>query len=132
MPVVSVSVPSTILEEVETIRENEGYASRSELVRTALRDYVNNYKVKKQLEGTLNGFLSITYPMGDKTCSDKIKKLHHAHDQVVRGSLHLHFKEETCFDVWVIEGKAKQILSLIEQLKAIRGTKHVGKDLISV
>ncbi len=61
-----------------------------------------------------------------------IQELHHLHEDIVKGSFHLHFDEDTCYDIWVIQGKTEKILQLIEQLNAMRGTKHVGEDLVSI
>lgn len=132
MPVVSISLPSKILEEMESLKEAEGYASRSELFRTAVRKYLNEYKLREKKAGVVSGFLSITYDIGDQSCSNKIKELHHKYEELVKSSLHLHLEEQTCYDVWVVKGKTGKVLQLTEQLKTIRGTKHVGHDLVSI
>ncbi len=131
MPVVSVSIPSSILTRIEDVEEEEGYASRSEIVRESMRNFLENYQVRKNLSGDFNGFISIMYDVNDKTCSDDISDIHHDNDDLVQGSLHLHFGEENCFDIWIVEGKAEELMKLVERLKTVRGTKHVGKDLVS-
>lgn len=132
MSVVSISLPSKMLEELETIQQKERYSSRSEIVREAIRDYLGKYRRRKMLSGELAGFLSILYEVSDKSCSHKISKLHHANEEVVYGAFHLHFDEENCLDIWLIRGAGRKIIGLIEHLKAVRGTKHVGEDLISI
>lgn len=131
MPVVSVSVPSSILERIEDVIEEEGYASRSEIVRESMRNFLEDYLVRKNLSGDLNGFISMMYDVNDKTCSDDISDIHHDNDDLVQGSLHLHFGQENCFDIWIVDGKAEELMGLVEKLKTVRGTKHVGKDLVS-
>lgn len=130
MSVVSVSIPSNILSKLESVKDEEGYGSRSEIIRESIRNYLDDYYLRKTLSGDLNGFISIMYDVEDKTCSDKISKLHHENDKLVKGALHHHFEEGSCFDIWIVEGKAKELIGMIENLKAIKGTRHVGRVLV--
>lgn len=132
MTVVSIAVPEEILRKLEKVKENEGYASRSEIFRESVRDYLNEYRRRKNLEGTISGFISIMYEVEDEQCSEKIHEIHHQNDNLVHGALHLHFDEGNCFDIWIVEGRGEEIIALIEKLKATRGTKHIGEDLISI
>ncbi|MBS3817802.1 MAG: CopG family ribbon-helix-helix protein [Candidatus Thermoplasmatota archaeon] len=131
MPVVSVSIPSSLLDRLKEVIDEEGYASRSEIVRESIRNYLEDYSVRKNLSGELKGFISIMYDVTNKTCSGKISDIHHENDELVEGSLHLHFEEGNCFDIWIVEGEAERLMKLLEKLKTVRGTKHVGRDLVS-
>ncbi len=132
MTVVSIAVPEEILRKLEKVKEDEGYASRSEIFRESIRDYLNEYRLRKNREGSVSGVISIMYEVEDDWCSEKIHEIHHRNDDLVYGALHLHFDKGNCFDIWIIEGKGEEVTALIEKLKSIRGTKHIGEDLISI
>lgn len=130
MSIVSVSIPSTILNNLEGVMEKEGYGSRSEIIRESIRNYLDDYYLRKNLSGDLSGFVSVMYDVEDKSCSDRISELHHENDDLVKGALHHHFEEGSCFDIWIVEGSAEKLIGMIENLKAIKGTRHVGKVLV--
>ncbi len=132
MSVVSISIPSSLLEEIEEVKENEGYANRSELMRESIRDYLNDHRIRRKRHGKVIGFLSVMYGLEDESCSEKIDEIHHENDDLIEGSLHLHFEDNNCFDIWMVEGKVKKITELIEKLKSTVGTKHVGEDLVNI
>nr|AGF93021.1 transcriptional regulator NikR, CopG family [uncultured organism] len=132
MSVISVSIPSDLLEKLKKVEEEEGYSNRSELMRESVRDYLNEYRKRRNREGEAIGFLSIMYGLEDKNCSEKIDEIHHQNDELVEGSLHLHFDDKNCFDIWMVKGRVKEITELIEKLKTTMGTKHIGNDLVNI
>ena len=132
MSVISLSIPPKLIENLEKIMEEEGYNNRSEIIRDAIRDYINEYKIERTGKGKIGGIISVMYPINDQKVSEQIQKLQHQNEERIEGVLHLHYDEENCFDILLIKGKTELIINLISELKTITGTKHIGTDLIPI
>jgi CopG family transcriptional regulator, nickel-responsive regulator len=114
MEVVSVSLPSDLLAEVERVGDRRGFKGRSELVRVALRQFVQD---SPELQGHLHGSITIAYPHGREA---RMSEVRHAFHDVVLSMMHTHCEPETCMDVLLVGGEAHRIHMLVEALRRQR------------
>jgi CopG family transcriptional regulator, nickel-responsive regulator len=114
MEVVSVSLPSDLLAEVERVGGQRGFKGRSELVRVALRQFVQD---SPELDGHLHGSITIGYPHGREA---RMSEVRHAFHDVVLSMMHTHCEPETCMDVLLVGGEAHRIHMLVEALRRQR------------
>jgi len=116
LTVISISIPDNLLKELgDSIRER-GFASRSEIVRQAVRAFTAEYRSLQELEGEI--LATITIITGKRANRDRILETQHQFGNVVSTFLHSHVDEEYCLEVIVARGDADVIRRLVDALKA--------------
>ncbi len=121
MPVarIGVSLEGPLLKELDAVVREKGYASRSE----ALRDLIRRGLVARRVEvgGEVVGTITIVYRHDVGMVTHRI--LHRQHDFLgsIRATAHTHLSEETCLEVLLVEGDAKQVAELADHLRTVKG-----------
>ncbi len=121
MPVerIGVSLEAPLLKELDTLVDEKGYASRSE----ALRELIRKGLVRRRIEagGAVVGTITIVYRHDVGMVTHRI--LHRQHDFLgtIRATAHTHLSEETCLEVLIVEGDAKQVAELADRLRTVKG-----------
>lgn len=118
MPVVSISLNETLLEKLETIEENQGFSGRSEVIRTAIRNFINDRDELEDLEGEISAVMTVRYD--HDTGLDT-----HRFQDLISSQLHSHDKEDNCLQVFILEGPAEDIVDMKEELEAERNVSKV-------
>jgi CopG family nickel-responsive transcriptional regulator len=112
--VISISLPEDLLAEADRLIRFNGYKGRSELIRTALRQFAQ----QSQDPGPhIHGSITISYPEGKEA---RISEVRHAFHDVVLSLMHTHCKEEVCMDVLIVGGESGRVLALTETLRRMR------------
>lgn len=120
MAVVSVSLPESLLERADGFIQHRGYSGRSELVRAALRDFLNR-ETELEREGERNGTLTLIYPQAQER---KIGEIRHEFTDVVQSMMHGH-SDGSCVDVFMLKGDGQRIRAFVDALRGARGTQLV-------
>jgi len=128
MGVVSLSIPKTLLEKVDSYIKEQGFANRSEIIRQALRAYLSEGRKLGELQGKIIATITIVYRRGDRT--GQIADVQHGYSNVVLTFLHTHVEEGYCIEIIVAKGEAKTINAFITALKANRQISEVKVTLL--
>ena len=130
MSIISLSLPSELLEQLDTILGEDRCATRSEVVRQAVRMYLTQYNELKKIKGSVIATITVLY---DKTCENKeLFRLQHEFDDMITAYLHSHLSETDCLEVMVIKGPSKRLKGLIDGLKANKLVKQIKFSIMSV
>jgi CopG family nickel-responsive transcriptional regulator len=121
----SLTLPEDLLGELDRMLKVQGYASRSEAVRDALRDFLANYKWRQKLKGELVGVVTLVYEHDVRGLTDALMDIQHAGRKVVNAVQHLHLDTKNCLETLVVRGQADEIRKLVDRLGALRGVKQV-------
>lgn len=121
MPIVSVSLDSAILKDLEDIAQRRKYRSRSEAVREALREFIDVSEWGKD-SGRSSVILAVLYEKG-KPQAD-LALLQHRFDEI-RTMLHTHLNEVDCLQIFVAEGPTPRLKDLISGLRRVKGIKQI-------
>ena len=116
MSIISVSLPTELLEELDAVLGEQKSATRSEVLRQAVRSYLNEYKKLDELRGNLIATISVLYEKQDK--NEELFRLQHEFSDMITAYLHSHLTETSCLEVMVIKGPSKRLKQLIDGLKA--------------
>ena len=122
MPIVSVSLPTDLVESMEDIQESQGYAGRSEVVRAAIRLLLLDAKEKSSLSGKVTGILVVTH---DESDEEPITRLKHAFDDIVRTHIHNKMGQYNCFELFLLEGDGKKVSAMTSAFQKERKLKSV-------
>ena len=123
MSIISLSLPTELLEELDSVLGEEKSATRSEVLRQALRSYLSEYKKLEDLKGNIIATISVLYNKEEK--NEELFKLQHEFSDMITAYLHSHLTETSCLEVMVIKGSSNRLKELIDGLKANKPVKQI-------
>jgi CopG family nickel-responsive transcriptional regulator len=130
MVIISLSIPDELRNELDRILGEEWYASRSEVVRQALRKYISEYKELENIRGNIVATITALYEKRDK--NEELTQLQHEFGDVMTTYLHTHLTEKSCLEVMVVNGPSKRLKDMIDGLKANRHVTQLKFSVMSV
>ncbi len=120
---ITISVPKELLKNVDDVINKKGYASRSDVVRAALRVFLVE-EAWKERGGEVIGVLTFIYNHEIKGVNESLTHIqHHFRGSVISG-MHIHLDEENCLEVLVVKGIPERIMELTDEISTIKGVKY--------
>jgi CopG family nickel-responsive transcriptional regulator len=129
MSIISVSLPKELLKELDAVLGEERYATRSEVLRQAVRTYVSEYKELEKIRGNIIATITVLYEKAEK--NEELFRLQHEFSDMITAYLHSHLTEKSCLEIMVAKGPAKRLKSLIDGLKANKPVKQIKFFIMS-
>jgi CopG family nickel-responsive transcriptional regulator len=129
MSIISLSLPTELLEELDSVLGDQKSATRSEVLRQALRSYLNEYRKLDELKGTVIATISVFYNKEEK--NEELFKLQHEFSDMITAYLHSHLTETSCLEVMVFKGSSKRLKQLIDGLKANKPVKQIKFSILT-
>jgi CopG family nickel-responsive transcriptional regulator len=130
MVIISLSIPDELLNQLDRILGEEWYASRSEVVRQALRKYIAEYKELENMKGTIVATITALYERKEK--SEGLTHLQHEFGDVITTYLHSHLAGTSCLEVMVVKGSSKRLKDLMDGLKANKHVEQLKFSIMSI
>jgi len=124
MGTINVSLPDEMIEKLDGIVKERQYASRSEIVRDALRTLFSEVEWASRLTGTALAVVTMTFNMERRGVFEEISRLQHRYEDIISTTLHNHMRG-SCLEVILTRGDITRIRELAERLKTIRGIEVV-------
>jgi CopG family transcriptional regulator, nickel-responsive regulator len=119
MPVVSLSLPDDLLQEMDDAIGSGAYRGRSEFLRAAIRDHLQS---RERPSGRhMHGSITILYPHEKGA---KVSEARHAFHDVVLSMTHTHCEPETCMDVLIVGGAPERVEALRDTLERMRDVRR--------
>ena len=119
----SVSLPATLLAELDRRIVGRGYDSRSEFV----RDLIRARLVEEAWAGAgseVHGVLTIVYDHHRRGLTDKLHRVQHNRFVHILCTQHVHLDHDHCLEVIVLRGPSGLIQSAADRLLATKGVEH--------
>ena len=122
----TISVPPELLFTFDEVSAGKGYASRSEAVRDALREYLVSHEwAAADGDGrAVVGTITLLYDHQVRRLGEELLERQHRHHAYVLSSLHVHLDARNCLEVIVVRGSAAEVTTLADSLISLRGVKH--------
>jgi len=118
----NISLPDDMVKGIDEIIEKRGYTSRSELVRSALRDFLVETEWMSQLTGHTLAVVTTAFDTESKGVSDEVNWLQHRYENLILTTIHSHMGS-TCLEVILLRGEIREIRKFAEELKDLRGVR---------
>jgi CopG family nickel-responsive transcriptional regulator len=109
MPIVSLSFPEGMLEEMDTMQSSRGFTGRSELVRAGIRLLIQDVKEKDTLSGKVSAVVVVTHTEENE---EKVTQIKHRFDNIVRTHIHNKITRSNCVELFLLEGDAKEVAKM--------------------
>jgi len=120
---VTITMEDDLLAALDALVVRRGYQNRSE----ALRDLTRaGLKQAEPPEPNANcvGALVYVYDHARRDLPNRLANEFHDHHQMAISTLHVHLDPESCLEVAVLKGKAKDVQHMADHVIAERGVRH--------
>ena len=125
LTVISITLPSDLLNQFDEFMKSRGYFSRSEAFRDAIRNLISEAEIAKFSSGNVAATIMTTCDYARKDVDLKISELRHEFDDVVIENVHRHINGKYCIEIFVTEGNNDRILNLVNRLRGMHGIQQV-------
>jgi CopG family nickel-responsive transcriptional regulator len=125
MTVVSLSLPDTMIGEMDETQKTLGFTGRSELVRAGIRLLLQDVKENNVLTGVITAVAVVTHSEENEETVTRIK---HSFDEIVRTHLHNKIAKNNCVELFLLEGDASRVTAMTREFQKqdeIRSVKLV-------
>ncbi|UCE10778.1 MAG: nickel-responsive transcriptional regulator NikR, partial [Candidatus Thorarchaeota archaeon] len=127
----SVSLPSTLVEEMDNAWRNMGYESRSKAIHDALRSFITEFEWMREETGNITGAVLVLHYLDKPGLLDEITGIQHKFENVVSSTLHIHLEENKCLEIIAVKGSAREVGGLTRGLMAKKGVKQVKVAIVA-
>jgi len=126
----SLTLPEGLLRELDSSLRDQGYASRSEAMRDALREFLAAYRWRRKLRGQQLGAILVLYRHDVRGLADSLIDIQHDYPEVIKSVQHLHLDAEKCLEAIIVRGMGSRVRRLYERLSSLRGVE--GAKLVVI
>lgn len=121
----TISIPPELLTTFDEVCAGKGYASRSEAIRDAIRDYLIAHDwATAGDDREVVGTITLVYDHESRRLTDELTERQHRRHAQVLSSLHIHLDPRNCLEVVVVRGSGQEVAALADELISLRGVKH--------
>ena len=119
----SVSLPESLLEDLDQMVARRGYQSRSHAVATLARDGLVEF-ASQTGNGSVAGTISLVYDYRKKGLQARLAAIQHKYYLLVVSSMHVHLEHHNYLEVLLVQGPAAELRKLTDELVTCRGVKN--------
>lgn len=131
MPVVSISIPTNLLKQVDRLVKQGGYFSKSEVFRDAVRELLFQTEVEQRRKTVKSvGVLIVFGDHKDAHAVQQVNRIRHDFDDVVDESTHRHIGGHLFIEYITMAGPLNRIIQLTRRMRGIRGISQVKLALV--
>jgi CopG family nickel-responsive transcriptional regulator len=117
---ISVSLPETLLRQLDDMVSNRGFESRSQAIAEMINERLAEHK--KQLgEDVMAGAITLVYDHSTPGLQKQLADLQHLYLDEVISSLHVHLMHTHTMEVIIVQGPANRLQHIADQLVTCRG-----------
>lgn len=114
MVIISLSLNDIILQEVDKIKQEQGFSGRSEVIRAGIRLLLSENKEIEEITGGINSILLLIHSQNTENIVSDIK---HQYEDITKTQVHSHLEGNKCLEIFVLEGDAGKIKSMFRLFK---------------
>lgn len=126
----SVTLPPSLLSELDDVVETGEYDSRSEATRDALRAFVTEFNQQVDLAGTLSGTVVVLYEHDHGGVTDEMTELQHEFTETIIAVHHVHLGDHLCLESIAVDGTGERIEQLVSTIRPLKGVHQVKLTVV--
>jgi CopG family nickel-responsive transcriptional regulator len=119
----SISLPPSLLRQLDQMSAEKGYANRS----LAVADMIRNQLVEHQEKtgtGDIAGTITLVYDHHKPHLQSTLTDIQHDHHDVILSTVHVHLDHHNCLEVLLVRGPGNVIRQIADSLITAKGVKH--------
>ena len=121
----SVSLPPSLVKDLDEAWKGLGYESRSKAAHDAFRSFISEYKWTHEETEEAAGAIVLIYYLDKPGLLNQIVEVQHKFENVVSSTMHIHLPHNKCLELIAVKGKTGDIRSLSQELVAQKGVKEI-------
>lgn len=121
----SISLPASLLEELDGRVIRRGYSSRSEFVRDLVREKLTG-EAWSDGRAEVVGVLTIGFDHHRHDLTQRINRIQHDSHANVLCSTHVHLSHDECLEAIILRGRPDEIERLSLEIGGLKGVRFAG------
>lgn len=121
----SVSLPSSLVNEFNRVWRNMEYTNRSKAVHDAIRNFISDYNWMGDGAEQVMGAIVLLYYLNRPGLLNKIMKVQHEYENMISSTMHIHLTKDKCLEIIAVKGASKDLRNLAQRLTAHKGVKQL-------
>ncbi len=121
----SMSLPSELFRQLDTMVEERGLPSRSQLISELIRQALAEHEAQTRPEEMLAGTITLVYRGDRGSIRQQLAKTQSYHLKEVISSQHVFLEDDQSMEVLLVQGPAVRLDSLCDALRSIRGVHQL-------
>lgn len=126
MEIISISLDSETLKELNEIQESLGFKSRSKMLRSTIDSLLTEYRVLESLKGEREVIFIITYKESEK---DHVSAILHDFKDAITMTIHQHHRS-LGVDIMNVDADSDVIRRLFKALKKSKCVRSINFSLV--
>ena len=102
----SISLPPSLLRQLDQMSTEKGYANRSLAVADMIRNQLVEHRQKTGTED-IAGTITLVYDHHKPHLQSTLTDIQHDHHDVILSTVHVHLDHHNCLEVLLVRGPAK-------------------------
>jgi CopG family nickel-responsive transcriptional regulator len=123
LSIISISLSEELLKQLDDVLGEEHSATRSEVIRQAIRNYVSEINKLEKIKGNVIATITVLYEKTEK--NEELFQVQHEFSDMITAYLHSHLTEANCLEVLVVKGSSKRLKKLVDALKANKPVRQL-------
>lgn len=128
---ISVSIPKSLLAQLDEMVEARGFGSRSqaisEMINTELAGHGEELGDK-----VMAGTITLIYDHSKQQLQNRLTEIQHKYTAEVVSSLHVHLENQHTMEVILVQGPANKLKTIADQLITCKGVKTGKLQLTAI
>jgi len=119
----SISLPESLLDELDAMVASRGFQSRSQAVAALARDGLVEF-ASEIGTGSVAGTISLVYDYRKKDLQARLAEIQHRYYLLIVSSMHVHLENHNYLEVLLVQGAANELRKLTDELVTCKGVKN--------
>ena len=121
---ITIVLDDELLEEVDRLISARGYQNRSEAIRDLARAGLQQAVGETSPIRDCVAALVYVFDHDSRELSKRLTKSFHDHHDLSVAAIHVHLDHDSCMEVAILRGRAKEVRHLADRIIAERGVRH--------
>ena len=119
----SVSLPRSLMRQLDTMAHDKGYDNRSLAVADMIRDHLVEHQ-RDYGDRPIAGTITLVFDHHRPHVMQMLTDFQHEHGHHIISTLHVHLDHHNCLEVLAVRGPADEIKAMADRLIGVKGVKH--------
>ncbi len=126
-----ISVPESLLQELDGFVDATSYSNRSEAIRDAVKAMLGEHRGLMVGKGERFGAVMALFDLHEEGASDLLHRVQHEYSDVVNSVTHVHLVDpENCLELLVVRGNTERVNELVSHMVGSKGIKEIKSIML--
>jgi CopG family nickel-responsive transcriptional regulator len=127
----SISIPCDLASQLDQMVARRGFKNRSQAVAEMVRTQLGEFEAEAGTQ-TMAGTITLVYDYRKRNLQTTLSAIQHKYYLMILTSQHVHLEQHHYLEVLLVQGPARQLHELADELITCKGVKHGKLQLTPV